>query len=246
MNSLDLWSFENRVFKERKGLLWHIRGLSCSVLLEKVKVGYQRNGWMLCWAPVEWCKSLIPLESCLLHCHTCFPGWDRLRFLQCQNLLQHPVPRRKKSSLTLHACACFSGREPEDSLLPLLPPLDLPAALAAERSTNVQYVWEHWPYVSCWTKNFVPLLCVTLWGQWKTIWSVKSSDSLLFPHSWPSGGPGCDHHIDKVWKAEVNFLWTLWYYKYRWLFIFILERVLKILAGTDSEALRLSPVIKGT
>lgn len=27
MSNLDLWSFESRVFKERKGLLWYIRGL---------------------------------------------------------------------------------------------------------------------------------------------------------------------------------------------------------------------------
>lgn len=33
-----------------------------------------------------------------------------------------PCSHRKKSSLTLHACACFSGREPGASLLPPLPP----------------------------------------------------------------------------------------------------------------------------
>lgn len=47
MSSLDLWSFESRVFKERKGLVVH-QGLSGSVWLEELKRRYQRNGWVLC------------------------------------------------------------------------------------------------------------------------------------------------------------------------------------------------------
>lgn len=42
------------------------------------------------------------------------------------------------------------------SLLSL--PRALLAAWAGKRSTNVQDVWEHWPYTSPWTKNF---LCFT-------------------------------------------------------------------------------------
>lgn len=54
----------------------------------------------------------------------------------------------------------------------------------------------------------VPLLWVTLRGQWEAIWSVKSSHSLLFSPSWreygPSGGPGCDHHICKCGKQRLT------------------------------------------
>lgn len=88
-------------------------------------------------------------------------------------------------------------------------PWALLAAWAGKRSTNVQDIWEHWPYTSPWTKNFlVSLLCVTLWDQCKAVWSVTSSCPLLFPHSWrergPSGGPGCDHHIYKCGKQRLT------------------------------------------
>lgn len=82
-------------------------------------------------------------------------------------------------------------------------PWALLAAWAGKRSTNVQFVWEHWPYVSRWTKLSVFHFCVTLRDQ-----SVKSSCSLLFPHSCrehgPSGGPGCDHHIYKCGKQRLT------------------------------------------
>lgn len=121
-----------------------------------------------------------------------------------------PCPSRKKSSLTLHACACFSGREPEASLLPLLPPLGLCSLPWQQKGAQMSSMSGNTGLTSLiGQRTFsVPLLCVTLRGQWKTIWSVKSSYSVLFPHSWrehgPSGGPGCDHHIDKCGKQRLT------------------------------------------
>lgn len=109
-----LWSFENRGFRERRGLWWCIRGLSC---------------------------SLFSLECCAEHPQTAVNPqylWrvarstatpasqgDTRAVPSVPEPPAAPVPHRKKSSLTLHACACFSGREPETSLLPPLPPLGL-------------------------------------------------------------------------------------------------------------------------
>lgn len=148
---------------------------------------------------MECCKSQIPLESCLLHCHTCFPGGDRLRFLQCQNLLQHPAPHTK-SSLTLHACACFSGREPGASLLP---------PLGREKEHKCPGCLGTLALHLSLIKNF---LCFTsLRG---TLGSVQSSlvCEIFLPtpvssqlgERGPSGGPGCDHHIYKCGKQRLT------------------------------------------
>lgn len=143
----------------------------------------------------------------MLHCHICFPGGDRLRLLQCQNLLQHPVPHRK-SSLTLHACACFTGREPEASLLPPLPPPGLCSLPGQGKGAQMSSMSGNTGLTSLLEQrtSSVSFLSVILRDQWQTIWSGRSSCSLLFPHSWrergPPGGPGCDHHVYKCGKQR--------------------------------------------